>query len=74
MWSMLNKPNTPTGKVAQLKVMETLKDRACTWKQIQSATQFNDDHLGIVLGELLLQRMIKTESKNDVRIYWLIPI
>jgi hypothetical protein len=70
---MLNKPNTPTVGIAKLQVLAILQDRAHTWSQIQAATQFNDDYLGIVLGELFLQRLVRTESKGDVRMYWLVP-
>ena len=69
---MLNKPNTPTVGIAKLQVLAVLQDKAHSWNEIQNITHFNDDYLGIVLGELMIQRLIRTGSKNNVRLYWLV--
>lgn len=71
---MLNKPNTPIVGVAKLQVLQVLQDRAHTWSEIQHITKFTDDYLGIVLGELMIQRLIKTSSKNDIRVYWMVQV
>ena len=68
---MLNKSHIPPPLVAQLLVVGVLQDRAHTWDEIQAATEFSNDYLGLVLGELLGQRRVRTGHKNEVRFYWL---
>jgi hypothetical protein len=68
---MLNKTHTPPSDAAQLRVLEALQRGERTWLEIQAVTDFNNDYLGIVLGELLGRRMVKTGHRGDVRVYWL---
>lgn len=68
---MLNKTHTLPSDAAQLRVLEALQDGERTWLEIQAVTDFNNDYLGIVLGELLGRRMVKTGHRGEVRVYWL---
>lgn len=68
---MLNKAHIPPSDAAQLRVLNALRDGARTWQEIQTLTDFNNDYLGILLGELLGRRMVKTGHRGDVRVYWL---
>jgi hypothetical protein len=68
---MLNKTHTPPSDAAQLRVLEALQGGERTWLEIQAVTDFNNDYLGIVLGELLGRRMVKTGHRGEVRVYWL---
>ncbi len=68
---MLNKTDTPPTNAAQLRVLDALQHGERTWQEIQSLTDFNNDYLGILLGELLGRRMVKTGHRGDVRVYWL---
>ena len=68
---MLNKTHTPPSDAAQLRVLEALRAGERTWLEIQAVTEFNNDYLGIVLGELLGRRMVKTGHRGEVRVYWL---
>ena len=69
---MLNKTYVLPPAEAQLRVLELLHDRAHTWDEIQAATEFNNDYLGLVLGELFGQRKVRTGQRNEVRVYWLV--
>ena len=68
---MLNKTHTPPSDAAQLRVLDALQDGARTWLEIQALTDFNNDYLGILLGELLGRGLVKTGHRGDVRVYWL---
>ncbi len=68
---MLNKPHTPPSDAAQLRVLHALEHGERTWHEIQALTDFNNDYLGILLGELLGRRMVQTGHRGDVRVYWL---
>lgn len=68
---MLNKVHIPPSDAAQLRVLAALQDGERTWHEIQAATEFNNDYLGILLGELLGRRMVKTGHRGNVRVYWL---
>jgi len=68
---MLNKEHTPPSDAAQLRVLDALQDGERTWHEIQALTDFNNDYLGILLGELLGRRLVKTGHRGDVRVYWL---
>lgn len=68
---MLNKPHTPPPDAAQLQVLNALQDGERTWLEIQLLTDFNNDYLGMLLGELLGRRMVKTGHRGNVRVYWL---
>jgi hypothetical protein len=70
MGSMLNKTHIPP-HAAQLRVLEILRDNLSTWDELQAATEFNNDYLGLVLGELISQRKVRTGHRDDVRVYWL---
>ena len=68
---MLNKVHVPPADAAQLRVLDVLRDGERTWQEIQALTDFNNDYLGILLGELLGRRMVKTGHRGEVRVYWL---
>jgi hypothetical protein len=68
---MLNKAHIPPSDAAQLRVLNVLEGGEHTWQEIQALTDFNDDYLGILLGELMGRRMVKTGYRGDVRVYWL---
>ncbi len=68
---MLNKANIPPSDAAQLRVLDALQGGERTWHEIQAATDFNNDYLGMLLGELLGRRMVKTGHRDGVRVYWL---
>lgn len=68
---MLNKTHIPPSNAAQLRVLDALQDGERTWQEIQALTDFNNDYLGILLGELLGSRLVKTGHRGDVRVYWL---
>ncbi len=51
--------------------MDFLANGIGTWEQIQHATNLSDNHLGLVLGELLSERLIWTEGRGGVRVYGL---
>ena len=68
---MLNKSHIAPPFAAQRQVLEALRGGAYTWDEIQSMTEFNNDYLGLVIGELLGQRKVRTGHKNEVRFYWL---
>jgi hypothetical protein len=68
---MLNKAHVPPSDAAQLRVLDALRDGERTWQEIQAVTEFNNDYLGILLGELLGRRMVKTGHRGEVRVYWL---
>jgi len=53
------------------RVLEALKDGAHTWDEINKATVLGDSHLGMVLGELLYRRRVRTEHQGDDRVYHL---
>jgi hypothetical protein len=52
-------------------VLDALAGGERTWQEIQALTDFNNDYLGILLGELLGRRMVKTGHRGGVRVYWL---
>jgi hypothetical protein len=68
---MLNKTRTPLSDAAQLRVLDALQDGERTWLEIQALTDFKNDYLGLLLGELLGRRMIKTGHRGTIRVYWL---
>lgn len=68
---MLNKPHIQPSDAAQLRVLDALQHGERTWLEIQAMTDFNNDYLGILLGELLGRRMVKTGHRGDARVYWL---
>jgi hypothetical protein len=67
---LLNKTHIPPSDAAQLRVLEALQAGERTWQEIQALTDFNNDYLGILLGELLGRRMVKTGHRGEVRVYW----
>jgi len=67
---MLNKSHIPPPDGAQLQVLKVLQDKPHTWDEIRAATEFSNDYLGLVIGELLGQRKVRTGHQNEVRIYW----
>lgn len=71
MCDMLNKANALPTDAAQLRLLDVLRGGARTWLEIQALTEFNNDYLGILLGELLGRRMVKTGHRGEVRVYWL---
>lgn len=71
MVSMLNKVHIPASDAAQLLVIDVLRAGERTWYEIQALTDFNNDYLGILLGELLGRRLVMTGHRDDVRVYWL---
>lgn len=68
---MLNKLHVPSSEVAQLRVLDALRGGERTWQELQAVTDFNNDYLGILLGELLGRRMVRTGHRDEVRVYWL---
>ncbi len=68
---MLNKEHTPPSDAAQLQVSDALQGGECMWHEIQAVNDFNNDYLGILLGELLGPRLVKTGHRGEVRVYWL---
>jgi hypothetical protein len=71
MGSMLNKTYIPPPLAAQLRLLEILRDNFRTWDELQAVTKFKNDYLGLVLGELISQRKVRTGHRDDVRVYWL---
>ena len=67
---MLNREHTPSSDAAQLRVVDALRAGERTWDEIRTLTDFNNDYLGILLGELLGKRMVRTGHRGDVRVYW----
>jgi hypothetical protein len=72
MSNMLNKSHIQSPESAQLLVLKSLRDGAHTWNEIQAVTTFGNDYLGLVLGELMGQRKIRTGHQDDMRLYWLV--
>ena len=68
---MLNKGHVPPSDAAQLRVLDVLREGERTWQEIQALTDFNNDYLGILLGELPGRRIVKTGHRGEVRVYWL---
>jgi hypothetical protein len=71
MVGMLNKVHIPASDAAQLRVLDVLRAGERTWYELQALTDFNNDYLGILLGELLGRRLVLTGYREDVRVYWL---
>lgn len=67
---MLNRGHIPSSDAAQLRVLDALRAGERTWDEIRTLTDFNNDYLGILLGELLGKRMVRTGHRGDVRVYW----
>ena len=68
---MLTKSHMQPPAGAQLRVLELLRGGARTWDEIQAATEFDNDYLGLVLGVLFGQRKVQTGHQSEVRVYWL---
>ena len=69
---MPNKGDIPTPTKAQLRVLKAIQDGARTWDEIKAATKIGDDQLGLVLGELLTHKRVRTEMRGNVRVYSLV--
>lgn len=67
-----NKEHKSPSDDAQLLALACLADKGITWDELQAATEFDDDLLGDVLAELLIQNKVRTGQQNGVRMYWLV--
>ena len=66
---MLNKTHIPPSDPAQLRVPGALGGGERTWQEVQPPTDFNNDYLGILLGEPPGRRTVKAGRGGDVRVY-----
>ena len=69
---MSNKAGRPAPTKPRVRVLKAIEGGARTWDEIKAATKISDDHLGLVLGELLTQKRVRTEVRGNVRVYRLV--
>jgi hypothetical protein len=66
---MSNKAGVPAPIQMQLRVLKAIQGGAHTWGEIKAAPKISDDDLGLVLGELLTHKRVRTEMRGNVRVY-----
>jgi len=54
---------------AQQRVLDALQRAARSWDDLKKVAQMTDERLGLLLGELLNERLIWTARRDDCRVY-----